>query len=399
PCGTSVALVAAAPSAGSSWRRPSPRYVGTPTGSPNTGRSRRRSTTCSPSSRGGPDGRRPEGRRGRPHAARQPADRLPDGLVWRASLGQRRPRQVPPSYPHPRVRRAAVPRVAGACRMTGPHTPPPPPGPGRELVTFRYDDNPIRTVLVDGEAWVVAADVCAALGIANGRDAVSRLDPSEKGVGETDTRGGRQRVTVISEPGLYRLVMRSNKPDAVRFQMWIAHEVLPAIRKTGRYEAQPAYRLPQSYSEALRELADQVERTEQLRAEVEQLAPRAHSWDVLASGYGDYSVRDAAKILSRDPAIDVGERRLFGLLAEQGWIYRQRGDGRWRAYQQYIERGWLSVLPSSHYHPRTGELVLDPPQVRITVRGIHQLHRLLGGTAPLQIEPAAEQQALPIADR
>lgn len=282
---------------------------------------------------------------------------------------------------------------SGGTGPVGPAGPRP-----RDLVTFSYGDHPIRTAIVDGEPWFIAADVCAALGIGNPRQAVSYLDDDERGVITHDTPGGRQSVNIVSEPGLYSLILRSRKPEAKVFKRWVTHEVLPQLRRTGHY-GQPDYQLPQTYAEALRELADQVERTEQLRAEVEQLAPRAHSWDVLASGYGDYSVRDAAKILSRDPAIDVGERRLFGLLAEQGWIYRQRGDGRWRAYQQYIERGWLSVLPSSHYHPRTGELVLDPPQVRITVRGIHQLHRLLAGTAPLQIEPAAEQQALPIADR
>ena len=284
---------------------------------------------------------------------------------------------------------------------TGPAGPTPggPTGPGRELIIFQYGDAQIRTVTIDGEPWFVAADVARLLGYRMASDMTRRLDPEDRGTRSVRTPSGQQEMTIISEAGLYAAILGSQVPGAREFKRWVTHEVLPAIRRTGRYEVQPAYQLPQTYAEALRELADQVERTEQLRAEVEQLAPRAHSWDVLASGYGDYSVRDAAKILSRDPAIDVGERRLFGLLAEQGWIYRQRGDGRWRAYQQYIERGWLSVLPSSHYHPRTGELVLDPPQVRITVRGIHQLHRLLGGTAPLQIEPAAEQQALPIADR
>jgi len=281
---------------------------------------------------------------------------------------------------------------SGGTGPVGPAGPRP-----RDLVTFSYGDRPVRTVVVGGEPWFVAADVCAVLGIANVGNALARLDDDEKdSIRLADGTPGNPNKAIVSEPGLYSLILRSDKPEAKVFKRWVTHEVLPQLRRTGHY-GQPDYQLPQTYAEALRELADQVERTEQLRAEVEQLAPRAHSWDVLASGYGDYSVRDAAKILSRDPAIDVGERRLFGLLAEQGWIYRQRGDGRWRAYQQYIERGWLSVLPSSHYHPRTGELVLDPPQVRITVRGIHQLHRLLGGTAPLQIEPAeaAEHPTLP----
>src|SRR5690606_35802145 len=186
----------------------------------------------------------------------------------------------------------------------GPSNPPPPPRPGKtDLTVFRYDDNPIRTVLVDGEPWFIAADVCAVLGIANVGNALARLDDDEKdSIRLADGTPGNPNKAIVNEPGLYSLILRSDKPEAKAFKRWVTHEVLPAIRKTGRYEVQPAYRLPQSYSEALRELADQVERNEQLQAELEQAAPKAHSWDVLASGDGDYSVGDAAKILSRDPS-------------------------------------------------------------------------------------------------
>jgi anti-repressor protein len=277
-------------------------------------------------------------------------------------------------------------------------------GPGRggqstTVAAFRAPEGPeIRVVTIDGEPWFVAADVCAALGIANSRDAVSRLDEAEKGVGETDTLGGLQRVTIVSEPGLYRLVMRSNRPDAVRFQMWIAHEVLPTIRRAGSYATAPA--LPQTYADALRQLATSVEEREALTAQVAELAPAASSWATLATGYGDYSVADAAKVLSRDPAINVGQQRLFTLLGRLGWIYRA-GDQRWRVYQTAVEAGRLSELATSHYHPRTGELIVDPPQVRITVKGLGALHRHLAGEAPLAIEtprtPVAAAGAVPAA--
>jgi hypothetical protein len=78
-----------------------------------------------------------------------------------------------------------------------------------------------------GDPWFVAGDVCLVLGIGNSRDAVSRLDDDEKGVGEIDTLGGRQSVSIISEPGLYSLVGRSNKPNAKRFDRWVRHDVLP----------------------------------------------------------------------------------------------------------------------------------------------------------------------------
>lgn len=256
-----------------------------------------------------------------------------------------------------------------------------------ELATFRYDNAPIRTVVIDGQPWFVAADVLAQLDL--NRSSLGALDDDERGVHSLDTPGGQQGVTVLSEAGLYSLILRSRKPEAKAFKRWITHEVLPAVRRTGRYDTAPA--LPQTYADALRELAAQVEETDRVRAELETAAPKARSWDTLASGDGDYSVGDAAKILSRDPVISVGERRLFAVLATEDWIYRQRADGRWRVYQAAVERGWLSELPGSHYHPRTGELVLDPPQVRVTPKGLAELHRRLGGMQPLRVY---EQTAL-----
>lgn len=92
----------------------------------------------------------------------------------------------------------------------------------------------------DGEPWFVAADVCRALSIANNRDALSKLDDDEKGVGLTDTLGGKQEILIISEPGLTTLILRCRdavKPGTLpyRFRRWVTHEVLPSIRKTGSY--------------------------------------------------------------------------------------------------------------------------------------------------------------------
>lgn len=158
--------------------------------------------------------------------------------------------------------------------------------------------------------------------------------------------------------------------------------MLPAIRKTGSYSTAPA--IPQTYADALQLAADQARQIEAQAAQLAIAAPKAESWDLLASADGDFSVRDAAKVLSRDPQIQLGERRLFTLLGDFEWSYRQQSDGRWRAYQRAVNAGWLSEMPASHYHPRTGDLVLDAPQVRVTVKGLHELHRRLGGSQPLQ---------------
>lgn len=101
--------------------------------------------------------------------------------------------------------------------------------------TFDYDDQPVRVLLRDGEPWLVAADVCRVLEIANSRDAVARLDEDEKGVGIADTLGGAQEMGIVSESGFYALVFTSRKSEARAFRKWVTGTVLPALRKTGAY--------------------------------------------------------------------------------------------------------------------------------------------------------------------
>ncbi|WP_228565592.1 BRO family protein [Myxococcus sp. AB036A] len=107
-----------------------------------------------------------------------------------------------------------------------------------QLADFNFEAHRIRVSMDErGEPWFVAADVCAALGIANSRDALGRLGDDEKGVGTTDTPGGLQKVATVNEPGVYRIVFTSRVAGAERFKRWLAHEVLPTLRKTGSYTA------------------------------------------------------------------------------------------------------------------------------------------------------------------
>ena len=114
------------------------------------------------------------------------------------------------------------------------------------LTAFDFEQTPVRVFeREDGSVWFVAADVCRALGIKNNRDALEKLDDDEKGVGLSDTLGGSQEMNIISEGGLYTLVLRSRQattPGTVphRFRKWVTGEVIPQIRRTGRYEAPEA---------------------------------------------------------------------------------------------------------------------------------------------------------------
>lgn len=121
--------------------------------------------------------------------------------------------------------------------MTSDTTPP----TGLSIQAFDFEEHAVRAITRGGEPWFVARDVCGVLGIKNSRDTLSRLDADEKDVALTDTLGGKQKTAIISEAGLYTLILRCDdaiKPGitAHRFRRWVTSEVLPALRKEGAYK-------------------------------------------------------------------------------------------------------------------------------------------------------------------
>ena len=105
----------------------------------------------------------------------------------------------------------------------------------KELTVFNYNEMPIRTLQKDDQTWWVLTDVCKVLELSNSRMVAERLDDDEKDVSQIDTLGGTQKMTIINEPGLYSVILRSDKPEAKAFKRWVTHEVLPAIRRNGAY--------------------------------------------------------------------------------------------------------------------------------------------------------------------
>jgi prophage antirepressor-like protein len=125
-----------------------------------------------------------------------------------------------------------------------------------QSLALTFEAMQIRVVTIDEEPWWVLADVCAVLEIANPRNVTARLDPDEKdAVQIMDAMGRGQETTIISEPGLYKLLQTSRKPQAKRFDRWVRHEVLPTIRKTGSYGS-PSSRdvTHDQFIEAIREI-------------------------------------------------------------------------------------------------------------------------------------------------
>lgn len=232
--------------------------------------------------------------------------------------------------------------------------------------SFDFEGWSVRTLTIDGEPWFVAQDVASILEYSATSAMTRRLADEDKGVRDLHTLGGSQQFTIISEAGLYGAIFGSRALGAQAFKRMVTHEILPAIRRTGSYGT-PA--LPDPTTPEGMRLVLQAATT--ALAELEVAKPKADAWDELASAEGDYEVGDAAKMLAR-AGLEVGRTRLFKYLAGIRWIYRGT-HGKWCAYQSAVHAGYLVERPQWHFHPKTGDKVLDPPQIRVTARGLERL--------------------------
>ena len=240
----------------------------------------------------------------------------------------------------------------------------------------------VRVVDVNGEPWFVAKDVCECLDIGNSRDAVAALDEDEKGVDSIDTPGGAQEMSIISEPGLYSLILRSRKPEAKAFKRWITHEVLPAIRKTGGYGQWNLPRVPKSFPDALRMIAD-IEEEKQLALEQRDYYKRTKA-EIGSRREATSMATASAAIRQRDALADkLGEGKhykqvkaipwLLEVFHESAGMYSQVG----RKLSQLGERMGLSprIKEDSQY----GTIKIHHVEVIEALRlALKQDHNLLG---------------------
>lgn len=178
----------------------------------------------------------------------------------------------------------------------------------------------VRTLTIGGEAWFVAADVCKALELGNPSMTVERLDDDEKGISTIDTLGGKQRMAIINEPGLYSLVITSRKPEAKAFKRWITHEVIPAIRKYGGYMTksllEQVLENPNLIYEFARRMLEEQQKNERLRQELDRAKPKADYYDAFIHPESCTNIRATAKELK------VPEKMFTAFLIRKRYLYR-----------------------------------------------------------------------------
>ncbi len=189
------------------------------------------------------------------------------------------------------------------------------------IQVFEYQNNKVRTVDVDGEAWFVLKDVCDVLHMDTSKlkQVADRLDDDEKGRYSVPTPGGEQATWIINESGLYHVILRSDKPEAAPFRRWVTNDVLPAIRKTGSYNA-PQLTRSQLLATALIAAHEELEEKDK---QIAELTPKGVFADAVSASAQSILVGELAKLLSQN-GIQMGQNRLFAWLRENGYLIKDR---------------------------------------------------------------------------
>lgn len=192
---------------------------------------------------------------------------------------------------------------------------------------FNFEQNEVRTILVNNEPFFVGKDVAEVLGYSNTQKAIlNHVDEEDKGVTKWDTLGGKQNMTIINESGLYSLILKSKLPNAKKFKRWVTSEVLPAIRKHGAYLTdEKAYDIthnPNSLADLLLQAGEQLKQKELV---IKELQPKALFAEAVETSKTSILVSELAKILKGN-GIDIGQRRLFDWLRANGYLIKRNGS-------------------------------------------------------------------------
>ena len=247
-----------------------------------------------------------------------------------------------------------------------------------EIQRFDFKGASLRALTnMAGEPWFVLKDCMSILDLGNPTETVKMFDDDEFSTTEViDSIGRRQQAYIISEPGLYRLVMRSRKPEAKEFQRWVTHEVLPSIRKHGAYMTQQTLDKALTSPDFLIQLATKLKEEQE---KVKELEPKAQALDDFTNVEDRLLVRDAAKVLS-NAGTPIKEKQLREWMADHNWIFKSGGS--WRATAEHCAAGHLvMVMSQKHGVKDDGTEFAFPPTVRITRKGLALLHKRLGEIA------------------
>lgn len=206
----------------------------------------------------------------------------------------------------------------------------------------------LTAIEIGGEPWFVAREVAELLGYQDTKDAISRFC---KGAVKRllPTNGGNQSCSTIPERDLYRLIMRSRLPAAERFEEWVVGDVLPSIRKTGKYVPTPALPNFNDPVAAARAWADEVEAKQKALAIVEENRPKVEFFDQVTESSDAVGMAEAAQVLN----MGIGRNKLFQFLRDEKILKENN-----MPMQTYIDAGYFRVIEQKYNKP-SGEICIS----------------------------------------
>ena len=215
------------------------------------------------------------------------------------------------------------------------------------LQTFNFNNQPVRTVQLNNQSYWVLKDVCDVLELSNPTVVANRLEDDERAKFNLGRQG---EATVITESGLYAVILRSDKPNAKEFRKWITSEVLPTIRKTGAYLTdEKAYDIthnPQSLADLLLQAGEQLKQKEII---IQEMKPKALFADAVAASNSNILIGDLAKLIKQN-GHDIGQKRLFDWLRDNGYLIKY-GSSRNMPTQLAMNLGLFKVKESTFSNP------------------------------------------------
>ena len=236
-----------------------------------------------------------------------------------------------------------------------------------EVQVFKYRGvNPehsvytVRCVIGEyGEPLFVAADVCRVLELERSQDSVRYLDDDEKGMCLVNTPSGKQSMTVITEAGLYSLILRSRKPEAKTFKRWVTHDVLPSIRKHGAYMTPAVLEKVLLSPDFVIGLCERI-KTEQgkvfaLEAKVKQDAPKVQYHDAVTASAQEITVADLATLLKKN-GVEIGRDRLFVWMRKNKFLCSRGSDRNRPSYVSQV----MGILTCHNTFAADGSPRLQP---------------------------------------
>lgn len=237
------------------------------------------------------------------------------------------------------------------------------------IIPFTYNNHQIRTVTgPDGATWFVARDVCDVLAITNAGNALASLDEDERGsIRIADGTPGTPNKSIVSEAGLYSLILRSRKPEAQAFKRWVTHEVLPSLRQRGGYLTPEATEKALMDPDFIIQLATSLKEERAAKAALEAQAAQDAPYTLFGRAASrrdtDLLVKDVAALITQAGA-PIGSGTLFRWLRKHGWLCKRLGRMWNHPTQWAIDKDYLRAR--IHFVSTvSGDLERVTPQVTV----------------------------------